>query len=189
MIITDIRSQCRRENHTSGEISDSSLIETSMNIDQLDLIEEHASPSMTKQKCDKEVLSYVLGSIVRRKVACDLCQSELDGTDKSALISYKEIEGCKLVTPRSELVVSIEKIQQFMFDNLPQIGHLSNISQIFNTEILQRELVKFDFLNCKSDSNTREILLKEIINFFIRLFCKRTNENFEKEKYKNIEKI
>lgn len=154
-------------------------------------IDDTVCPSMTKQKCDQEVLSYVLGSIVRRKVTCINCRDELMGTaaDKTSFISFKEIEGCNLVTPHPEFVLSLKNIEQFMFENLKQIGHLPGINKIFSSQVIQRELMTFNFLKCECKCNSKEILTKEITNFFIRLFCKRKNENFEKEKHKNVQKI
>lgn len=188
-IISDIRWQCQRENADVDEIPNSSFSE----LDQLGFVDESASLSAslskTKDKCDKEVLPYVLGSIIHRKVTCVQCQSELKGTRKCSLITYKEIEGCKLVSPNPEFVASIGKIEQFIFTNLKQIGHLPDISKTFYEEIVERNLIKTDFLKCKCNNSTKEILLKEIIKFFIRLFCKRTNEHFEKERHKNTEKI
>ena len=79
-------------------------------LEQLDFVEEHGSPSKTKEK----VLSYVLGSIVWRKVTCIQCQSAVYGTTKSTFITHKEIEGSNLVTPNSEFVGSIKEIAIYL---------------------------------------------------------------------------
>ena len=155
----------------------------------IDLTDPDLTPSVTRDKCDKEAIAYVMGYIVRRKVACSDCKNDLTGSSESLLISFKEIEGCSLVTPNDILSTSVSTIQNFMFNNIEQIGHLPAISEVFFEEINRRQFVPPDIIKCKCDNNTSDIVIKEIIKFFMRMLCKRIKERFEKEKQKNIQKI
>lgn len=137
-----------------------------------------------------EILHYVIGHILHRFVDCTYCLENMCCTEiTSTLLKNKQYEDCHLVQHKMPKLIShLTQIQAFVLSSLPQVGHLPKISSILFSEIQDNLCIDFDF---HSDSCRKELykkLMLGIVQFYIRLYCKRTNDTLSNESVINKNK-
>ena len=135
------------------------------------------SLSEVKDSVDQEIINYIHGNVILRFVDCTGCRKHMSEDEpKSRLIKNKTLPHCHLVCPK--LLPIISQIRNFVFASLPQIGHLPNISSLLSQEFenLFFSTCDFHFLHEKCRERLHNVVLREVVKCFIRVFCKRKNE-------------
>ena len=161
-------------NHISHQHQESlpSHPEISIDFRQTDIYDQ-------KDVVEEEILNYVHGSIIRRFVSCCACVKNMSANEVNNLIKNKTISGCRMICPK--LVPAITHIRNFVFLSLPSIGHLQNISSTLKTECEKLFDINFHFAHKQCAIALFDVLLLEIVKFFVRVYCKRRNEKMKND--------
>ncbi len=124
-----------------------------------------------------QVLAYVCGNVIRRFVSCPSCKAALCAQTPCEFVKAKTLDGCHMIHPQPVLVSAAKQLQTFIFNLLPEIGHLPNVTKVVLHRCTSQGIFKFS-MNC-SLCKTDDVVRVNFIKFFIKLYCKLYNKKIK----------
>ena len=121
---------------------------------------------------------YVLGYHLQKNISCKTCIEALQqAPGENVFIKHKLFnENCNLINPIKMLGSEAEQLKLHVFLFLKDRGYVNDLHQNILKDPSVLNLFKCDFVHMECRSKVQSIILVALTKFFIKLFCKRKNE-------------